>query len=77
MAKLTNDERMDILLSLIDRMEDSVRDLTEIDHAEDAECIKDILRQLNDEVTELNARMFRRQQVEFQAMERQYYRSVM
>lgn len=76
MARLTSEEKQDILLTLIDRMEDSVKDLKEIGRPEDADCIEDILSQLNNDLVELNEDIYRQQQEAYRDALRDYYRSV-
>lgn len=76
MANLTREEKQDILLTLIDRMEDSIRDLKEIGRPEDAECIKDIMSQLNSELVEISDELWREDQKEHRQAIRDYYGSV-
>lgn len=77
MANLTRSEKQDVLLTLIDRFEDSVRDLNEIGREEDADCISDMIRSLNDELTEIEGDEYDDEQAELRAMNREYYRSVL
>lgn len=76
MANLTREEKQDILLTLIDRMEDSIRDLKEIGRPEDADCIEDIMSQLNSELVEISDELWREDQEEHRQAIRDYYRSV-
>ena len=76
MANLTREEKQDILPTLIDRMEDSIRDLKEIGRPEDADCIEDIMSQLNGELVEISDELWREDQEEHRQAIRDYYRSV-
>ena len=76
MANLTREEKQDILITLIDRFEDSIRDLKEIGRPEDADCIEDIMSQLNSELVEISDELWREDQEEHRQAIRDYYRSV-
>lgn len=77
MARLSNEEREEILLTLIDRMDDSIKDLQEIDRLDDAGYIEDLLASLNSELVEVNEALARERMQEQQEAIRDYYRSVM
>ena len=52
MANLTREEKQDILLTLIDRMEDSIRDLKEIGRPEDAARFNELEGKIRDGKTQ-------------------------
>lgn len=74
---MTKSERQDILLTLIDRLEDTIEDLKEIGHYDDAECVQDILRDLNGEVVEISDELWQEDERDMRDQIHDYYKSVM
>lgn len=71
-------DRQDILLAVAGHLDDAIKWLKELgDHDADVEALEDVMRGIDSEVVAISDELWQAEQVERQALTREYWQSVL